>query len=333
MPDLRIAILGAGAMGATHAAAYAAMSDVSVVGVFSRDAARARSVARLCGARPCSDAASLIDDPEVDAIDVCLPTTAHPATAIAALAAGKHVFCESPLALELDEARQMREAARRAGRLLQVGLLMRSVGAYEHVKAVATSEEHGRLLSITTWRLGSYLHAQAPDRKAHYGDPSTELMTFDFDFVLWAMGHPHRLSSSAVRTAQGGPGEISSLLTFGDGRHATVVASGLMPPGTPFTVGFRALFERATFEHQSIFEEGPPRSIFAVAAGKTPAHPVPVPARDPYHAELRRFVDCIRGQADPALLDVDHAIDALALSKATQRSLKQCESIDVFTIP
>ena len=97
----------------------------------------------------------------------------------------------------------MRDAARRAGRLLQVGLLMRSVSAYGHVEAVARSGEHGRLLSVATWRLGSYLHADAPDRKAHYGDPSTELMTFDFDFVHWLMGQPQSLRPAprACRTA------------------------------------------------------------------------------------------------------------------------------------
>ena len=333
MPDLRVAILGAGAMGATHAAAYAGIAGVSVVGVFSRDPARARSVANLCGAVPSTDLAALIENPNVDAIDICLPTVAHPGTVIAALAAGKHVFCESPLALELDEARQMREGARRAGRLLQVGLLMRSVGAYEHVKAVATSNEHGRLLSLATWRLGSYLHAQAPAHKAHYGDPSTELLTFDFDFVLWTMHRPQRLSASAVRTPQGRPGEISALLDCGDGRHASLIASGLMPPGSPFTVGFRALFEGAAFEHQSVFEQGPPRSTFTVTSGKAPARPVPVPDRNPYQIELQRFVDCTRGLADPALLDVERAIDALSLSKATQRALSHGQTIDVFTIP
>ncbi len=70
-------------------------------------------------------------------------------------------FAKAPLALDLDQAQRMRDAARRAGRLLQVGLLMRSVSAYGHVEAVARSGEHGRLLSITTWRLGSYLHADA----------------------------------------------------------------------------------------------------------------------------------------------------------------------------
>jgi UDP-N-acetylglucosamine 3-dehydrogenase len=318
---VRIGILGAGAMGAAHAAAYADIADATVVGVFSRDPARARSVAATCKAEPFGDAADLIGNAGVDAIDVCLPSAVHHAFVIPALAAGKHVFCETPLALRLDDARQMLDAARRAGRLLQVGLLMRSLGAYGHIKAVTASGEHGRLLSVATWRLGSYLHPDAPDHKAHYSDPSTELMTFDFDFIQWLMGPPGRLSASAARTQAGAPGEISALLSYQDGRHATVVASGLMPPGFPFSAGFRALFEGAAFEHRSVFENGPPKSTFTIVAGKAPAQPVPTPARNPYQVELQRFVDCINGRADPELLDAERAIEALMLSEATQRAL------------
>ncbi|HEX9525577.1 MAG TPA: Gfo/Idh/MocA family oxidoreductase [Reyranella sp.] len=329
MTQTRIGILGAGAMGTAHAAAYAEIAEATVVGVFSRDPARARSAAAICNAEPFGDAAALIGNAAVDAIDVCLPSAVHHTFVVPALGAGKHVFCETPLALQLNEARQMLEAARRANRLLQVGLLMRSLGAYEHIKAVAFSGEHGRLLSVATSRLGSYLHRDAPDHKAHYSDPSTELMTFDFDFIQWVMGPPARLSASAVRTTAGVPGEISALLSYQDGRHATVVASGLMPPEFPFTVGFRALFEGAAFEHQAIFEDGPPKSTFTIVECNARPQPVPTAARDPYQAELQRFVDCIAGRADPALLDAERAVEALILSAATQRALGEGRSIEI----
>lgn len=320
MAEVRIALLGAGSMGAVHAAAYATVPDLSVVGVFSRDPVRAAAVAHICKAEPVTDVATLIRRTDIDAIDVCLPSENHCDVVVPALEAGKHVFCESPLALDLDQAQRMRDAARRAGRLLQVGLLMRSVSAYGHVEAMARSGEHGRLLSVTTWRLGSYRHDGAPDRKAHYGDPSTELMTFDFDFVHWLMGEPQSLSAGATRLPDGRTGEVTALLSYRQGRHATVIASGLMPPGSPFTTGFRVLFERAVFNHLATFSGGTPKTSFTVVTGATPAQPVPVADRNPYEVELQRFVDCIRGRADPALLDVDRAIDALRLSLATTRS-------------
>ena len=321
LTQIRIGILGAGAMGTAHAAAYAGITEATVVGVFSRDPARARSVASICKAEPFDDCDALIAS--ADAIDVCLPSAIHHTFVVLALNAGKHVFCESPLALGLDEARQMRDAARCADRLLQVGLLMRSLSAYEHIKAVVSSGEHGRLISVATWRLGSYLHPHAPDHKAHYGEPSTELMTFDFDFIQWLMGPPRRLSASAARSPQGAAGEITALLHYPGGRHATVTASGLMPPGFPFSAGFRALFERASFDHRAVFEsDGPPKSAFTIFSDKAQGAPVPVPQRNPYQVELQRFVDCINGRADPELLDVERAIEALMLSAATQSALK-----------
>jgi len=321
---VRIGILGAGTMGAVHAAAYAGLPEVEVVGVFSRDEARAQSVAKLCGAEPFTDAAALIRHAALDAIDICLPSPVHADFVVPALDQGKHVFCESPLALRLDEARLMRDAARRAGRLLQVGLLMRSVTAYAHVRDAVSTGPHGRLLSLATWRLGSYLRPDAPDRKTHYGDPSTELMTFDFDVAQWLMGRPARLSASAVRMKDGTPGEISTLLAWDDGRHAIITASGIMPVGCPFSTGFRALFERAAFELRMAFKGGgPPESAFTIVDATGPPAPVALLGRNPYEVELRRFVDCLRGNADPELLDVERAIEALELSLATQRALTQ----------
>ena len=296
---LRIAILGAGAMGRMHAAAYAQMPDVELVDVPARNAERVRAATESNG---------------IDAIDICLPSEVHARFAIPALQHGKHVFCETPLALALDEALAMRDAARKAGRLLQVGLLCRSIASYRHVKEIAEAGTHGRLLSLATWRLGSYLHPDAPDHKAHYGDPTTELMTFDLDFANWLFGKPTGISAA-------GAGEVTALLDYGDGRSATIAASGLMPPGSPFTVGFRALFEGAVFELQQIFRDGPPEIAFTIAEGRAAPQPVDLAGGNPYEIELRRFVDCIAGRADPALLDADRAVEALELSLAVRRAL------------
>jgi predicted dehydrogenase len=292
---LRLGILGTGAMGRMHAAAYDAISDVEVVGSFTRDADR------------------MIADPTVDAVDICLPTPLHARFAIAALEQGKHVFCETPMTFDLAQAGAMRDAARKAGRLLQVGLLCRSIAAYRHVKELTRSGVHGRLVSLATWRLGSYLRPDAPDHKPHYGDPTVELMTFDLDFAGWLMGRPAGVSAA-------GRGDVTAVLDYGEGRHAAIAASGLMPAGSPFTAGFRALFDGALFELQQVFHAGPPQITFTAAIGAAAPCPVVLPGGNPYEIELRRFVDCIAGRADPAVLDADRAIEALELSLAVQRA-------------
>jgi predicted dehydrogenase len=286
-------------MGKTHAAAYATLKDVEVIDVPARDRDHVRQ---------------MLEQQDIDAVDICLPSEVHAPFAILALQHGKHVFCETPMALVLDEAKAMRDAARKAGRLLQVGLLCRSIASYRHIKDVAEAGTHGRLLSLATWRLGSYLRRDAPDHKPHYGDPATELMTFDLDFANWVLGKPLRVSAA-------GTGEVTALLAYGNGRSATIAASGLMPAGSPFTVGFRALFDGAVFELQQVFRDGPPEIAFTIAERKLEPRPVQLAGGNPYEIELRRFVDCIAGRADPALLDVDRAIEALELSLAVQDGL------------
>lgn len=206
-------------------------------------------------------------------------------------------------------------------------MLIRSIGGCGLVRRAVETGEHGRLLSLTTHRLGSYLRAGAPDHKDHYSDPSTELMTFDFDFAGWLMGPPRRLVASAVSTPHGF-GEISALLDYDEGRSATVLASGLMPGAYPFRVGFRALFETALIESEAVFSGAGPPSVSLSVYPQTgePRRPE-APATNPYQVELERFVACVRGTADPALLDVDNALAALTLSIATQTSLSERRSV------
>jgi UDP-N-acetylglucosamine 3-dehydrogenase len=313
-----IGLAGAGAMGAEHAYCYGQMAGVRVARVFSRDIAKARVVAEPLSAGPVSDFSALIEDPSIEAIDVCLPSPAHAEAVVPALEAGKHVFCETPLALDLGAARRMRDAARRAGRLLQVGLLMRSIAPCALVRQMAESAAHGRLVHLSAHRLGSYLRTGSADHKAHYADPPIELMTFDLDFISWVMGPPARIAATASRFGEV-VGETTALLDFGDGRSASVLASGMMPESFPFSTGFRAVFDEAAVESQTTISGGDVTSrtrLFRHDAGVDP----PLGDANPYQVELERFVACVAGTADPALLDADRAIEALELSLAVREA-------------
>jgi predicted dehydrogenase len=74
---------------------------------------------------------------------------------------------------------------------------------------------------------------------------------------------------------------------------------------------------------------GPPESSFTIVDEAGPLAPVAIPGRNPYEVELRRFVDCMAGPADPELLDVDRAIEALELSLATQRALAEGGAVEI----
>jgi predicted dehydrogenase len=115
---IRVAILGAGFMGATHAGAWQALAGrVEVVTVASRTLERAQKLAADVGARATDDLDAAIGA-DVDLVDVCLPTGLHRRYAEAALAAGRHVLLEKPIALTAEDGEAIVAAAAASGRYL-----------------------------------------------------------------------------------------------------------------------------------------------------------------------------------------------------------------------
>jgi predicted dehydrogenase len=128
-PKLRIGLIGTGFMGKTHVFGFAAASrvfdlpfDVVLRTVADRTDELAAAAARMLGFETSSgNWRSLIDDPAIDVIDITAPNALHKQAALAAIAAGKHVYCEKPLASLAADAREMAEAAEAANIKTQVG--------------------------------------------------------------------------------------------------------------------------------------------------------------------------------------------------------------------
>jgi len=104
----------AATFGPEYGVTCAALADVS--GERARQAAASLDFERSCG-----DWRELVSDPQIDVVDICTPNHLHAEMALAALAAGKHVYCEKPLALDLKESIAVAEAARSAGVVNAIG--------------------------------------------------------------------------------------------------------------------------------------------------------------------------------------------------------------------
>lgn len=128
-PPLNIGLIGTGFMGKTHVFGFASAPRVfdlpfepvlhSIADVTEESATRAASA--LGFANWTADWRRLIDDPEIDVIDITAPNALHKEMALAAIAAGKHVYCEKPLAPLASDAREMADAAEAKGIKTQVG--------------------------------------------------------------------------------------------------------------------------------------------------------------------------------------------------------------------
>ncbi|OJT48243.1 Gfo/Idh/MocA family oxidoreductase, partial [Serratia plymuthica] len=114
--NLRVGLIGAGRMGTFHAESLARRVPGAVLAAVA-DPLRgaAQRLADRLGVSAFSDLQSMLDDSEIDAVVIASPARTHAEWVIAAAQAGKHVFCEKPMAITLDEADRAIAAAKQAG--------------------------------------------------------------------------------------------------------------------------------------------------------------------------------------------------------------------------
>jgi len=149
-----IGLIGTGFMGKCHALAYGAVRAVfgdvpapRLELLCDTPADKASGMAEQFGfSRATADWRALVADPAVDIVCITTPNKLHAEMAIAALEAGKHVHCEKPMALTLDEARAMTAAAKKSGRRTMVGYNYIRNPAYRHARRLIGEGAIGRLI-------------------------------------------------------------------------------------------------------------------------------------------------------------------------------------------
>jgi predicted dehydrogenase len=317
---VRVAVFGAGAMGAVHAAAWARIDDVDLAAVVGRSPSRARALAARFAVPAVTDPGAVLDDASIDAVDLTVPTAVHRDLAIAALERGKHVLCETPLAPCVADVDAMVEAARRAGRRLQVAQLVRLAQPNVEVRDLVRSGALGRPLIVSCERLWPGLDA-LDDPGDHHGDALDEVALFDLDWLLWCFGLPDAVAAHASATSGARVDHVLVVLEVG-GVRAFVEASVRLPASFPFRLATRVVCEDDTVEWSVRFTAaGPPEVVFSrhprrgAAETRSPGGP------DPYLAECRHFARVVRGEADPGLLDPAGARDGLRIVAAARASL------------
>lgn len=147
---LRVGVVGCGAIGKEHIKRLNnKIQGVTVVAVSDVFEEGAKAAAALCDGKVYTDANALIADPEVDAIVCTSPGFAHAETVLAAIAAGKPVFCEKPLATTADACKKIVDAEIASGKhLVQVGFMRRYDKGYLQVKEALDSGEFGAPLML-----------------------------------------------------------------------------------------------------------------------------------------------------------------------------------------
>ena len=152
MNEIGIGLIGSGFMGKCHAMAFGAVRAVfgdvpapRLEILCDTPADKAQAMAAQFGfKRAMDDWCALVTDPAVDIVAITTPNKLHGEMALAAIAAGKHVYCEKPMGLTLEDARAMRDAARAAGVRTLVGYNYTRNPALVHARQLIESGAIGR---------------------------------------------------------------------------------------------------------------------------------------------------------------------------------------------
>lgn len=205
---LRVGIIGAGNMGQTHAKAWANVPGATVVAIADTQRHKAEQLARKIGGENKAIHAFefaeelLKDAPDVNVVSVCVPTFLHRKIAETALEAGKHVFCEKPLALSVEDCDALIAAAQAADRKLSVGQVVRFFPEYAQAKHLVDAGAVGTPAAVRVRRGGSFPHTDTD----WFADPQKsggvlfDLLIHDLDWLLWCFGpivrvHAHALTA------------------------------------------------------------------------------------------------------------------------------------------
>jgi len=295
MRDLRAGVAGAGVFGGFHAAKYAALPGVELVGVYDTHVDRAQALAGRLGARGFDDFAALLE--RVDVVTLASPAHTHAALAFAALAAGRAVYVEKPLATTLDDADRLVAEASRRGLILACGHQERAVFAAMGLLAVDE-----RPIAVEAVRRG------VPSERGRDVSCVLDLMIHDLDLALQLA----RSEPLAVE-AEGGFDEVRAEVTFETGLSAVFETSRAAARRERT---MRVVYASGAVEIDFLAPGFRNESAHAL----NPAFADSPAARDPLGEGVGRFLAAVRGEAPgPAVGGADGA-RALDLALAVEQA-------------
>jgi predicted dehydrogenase len=330
---IRVGIIGMGFMGRVHYGTYEKLPGVRVVAIADADPKRAAgdlsggwgnleagkaNTLPMDRIRGTTDYRELLSWPEVDAVDICLPTPTHVTIAPEALAAGKHMLCEKPVARTSADARVIADAAaKRPDLVFMPAMCMRFWAEWEWLKRAVADGRYGKVRSATFRRVGSIPQGWYRDGKAS-GGGLLDLHIHDTDFIFHLFGRPRAVFS---RGYEGHSGEIDHLVTqyLYDSGPALVVAEGswTQTEGFGFSMQFTVNFERATADFDLFRGEG--KTLMLAHDGKN--EPVQTDGHNGYVGELSYFIECVRTGVQPARVTAQDGVAGLLIAEAERRSV------------
>lgn len=326
---LRIGVVGLGFMGSTHLEAYGGVHGIELAAVASSSAKKRsgdltdvggnldRGAGTIdFGSATCYERAEdLIADPDVDAVDLCTPTHLHKPLALQALAAGKHVLVEKPMALTADDCDAMIAAARDADRVLMVAQVLRYFPEYVAAQEKLRSDDLGAVRGATfRRRCAAPAWGQWLKNPELSGGGAFDLLIHDFDYCQQLLGFPNAVSAVGCEDLDAGIDFVEARLEYAGGAPVIVSGGWHHPASFPFSMEFTILSDGGTLDYSS----DRPGVRLHTAAGEV--EELALPKVDGFVGEIQAFVEaCMIGEP-PVLCRPEDSAESVRIALAMKRS-------------
>lgn len=318
----KVGLVGCGTMGGFHAGCYQQIPDCELAGIYDIAEDKRNKFAEEFKIKPFSSYDEMLQDEGIDIIDICLPTPFHKEYVLKAAKSKKNIFCEKPIARNLEDGKIMVESCKNAKVKFMVGHVLRYFNEYAKAKEVIDSGGLGKIGIVRATRGGAFPHA-SNEWYADYqmsGGLVLDMIVHDFDFLRWCFGDVQRVYAKGMIN-KGYKFIDYALVTlrFKSGVIAHVEGTWAHPGG------FRTRLEVAGSKGLLNFDSKDSLPINIEVKGTGGGGGVAVPEspvkESPYLLELRHFVDCVINNKEPDITGKD-ALKALEISLAALKSIE-----------
>jgi len=337
---VKVAIIGAGFMGRMHAQVYRNLNRAKLTAIADSDLEKARLLADKYEATAYFSLEELLNEENIDAVDICLPTFLHKEYVIKAAQRGKDILCEKPIALTLEDAEEMIQTAKKARVKLMIAQVIRFWPEYVKLKKIYKTGELGRLLSITLTRLSptpTWVWDNWATDVKRSGGALLDLHIHDTDYLLYLLGKPvslvSRVSSGRLKYAH-----VFTTFTFPHKVIAFTEGGWDMPDNFPFTMAYTALFEKGAVEFNSrnektlaIYRPGKEIEYFPVKPEleTTVGTEGNIADLGGYFSEIKYFIDCLENNEEPIRASAQSARDSLEIVLSEMKSADSSKIIEI----
>ncbi len=329
---LKVAVIGAGRIGAIHARNVAAHSQAALTWVCDPVPGAAD---RLAGpeVKTTLDPSDVIGAADVDAVMICSPTPTHVDLILQAVAAGKAVLCEKPVDLDIARAQACRDQVKAQGGVVMIGFNRRFDPTFAEVRQRVVAGEIGRLEQLTI--ISRDPTPPSPAYVAASGGMFRDMTIHDFDMARFFLGPIARVQAVGQNVVDPGiaeAGDIDAaavLLTAVSGAVGVILNDRRCAYG--YDQRLEAFGERGMLEARN--QHGTSVGAFTAAytgAGNRVQDFFLQRYADAYRLELNAFIDAVES-GRPVSPDLGDGCEALVLADAAQAASKAGSVVEILT--